>query len=103
VGTVTRSSDKVRGAVESQTAGAEAIQARAGTAAEEVGRLSQEFAPVTQSAEQVTAFAGEVDRTATRGAGLIDDVRREIAEVVRTQVGELTDRIAAERKDADAA
>ena len=103
VGTVTRSSDKVRGAVESQTAGAEAIQARAGTAADEVGRLSEEFAPVTQSAEQVTAFAGEVDATATRGAGLIDDVRREIAEVVRTQVGELTDRIAAERKDADAA
>ncbi|MBK1669707.1 hypothetical protein CKO28_16835 [Rhodovibrio sodomensis] len=103
VGTVTQASDKVRGAVESQTAGAEAIQARAGTAAEEVGQLSREFAPVTQSAEQVTAFAEEVDAAAGRGASLIDDVRREIAEVVRTQVGALTDRIADDPTNADAA
>jgi len=100
VGTVTQSSGKVRGAVESQTAGAEDIQARAGTAAREVGQLSEDFAPVTQSAEQVTAFAQEVDAAATRGAGVIDGIRQEIAQVVRTQVGELTDRIAAERTDA---
>jgi methyl-accepting chemotaxis protein len=103
VGTVTQSSDKVRAAVESQTAGAEDIQARASTAAQDVGQLSEEFTPVAQSAEQVTAFAEEVDAAATRGTEVIDGIRREITEVVRTQVGDLTDRIAAERKDADAA
>jgi methyl-accepting chemotaxis protein len=103
VGTVTQASDKVRGAVESQTAGAEAIQARAGRAAEEVGQLSREFAPVTDQAAQITAFAEEVDAAASRGAGLIDDVRREIAEVVRTQVGELTDRVSGAGDDARAA
>ena len=97
VSTVTQASGKVRGAVESQAAGAEAIQARAGRAAEEVGQLSREFAPVTDQAAQVTAFAEEVDAAANRGAGLIDDVRREIAQVVRTQVGDLTDRIEGDR------
>lgn len=103
VGTVTQSSDKVRDAVETQTAGADDIQARAGTAAQEVSQLSEEFTPVTQSAEQVTAFAQEVDAAATRGAEVIDGIRQDIAGVVRTQVGELTERIAAERTDADAA
>ena len=103
VGTVTRSSDTVRNAVQSQAAGAEDIQARANTAVHEVGQLSDEFAPVTQSADQVTAFAEEVDAAATRGAEVIDGIRQEIAAVVRTQVGALSDRIAGDDPGSTAA
>jgi methyl-accepting chemotaxis protein len=99
VGQVTESSGKVRGAVEGQTASASDIQARAGTAASEVERLSGEFDSVTRSAGQVRDFAQEVDDKARRGAGLIDTIRTEIAEVVRAQVSEVTERIDADPAD----